>query len=219
MIAVVAGGLHGALSDQERILNVVIINRKTGLVYAVSRPFPLVVYGLITTISTQRLTRRCEYGLECNLKSFIFASPTTFLLAVRCDGYFAVEVYSIADHCDAQLDVIEPDLVATYQFPPFQKGGASSGSWDSFGKAYCGSIAHKLDPRPFVPNYESTIIYINRLYYGSPSCGVIRLNTFVQLSTFLSSVELYKQRKATGETSSMFLPWNAWGACFGPLLQ
>lgn len=39
MIAIVVGGLYGAVSDQNRSLRIIIVNRETGLVYAVSHPF------------------------------------------------------------------------------------------------------------------------------------------------------------------------------------
>lgn len=54
-------------------------------------------------------------------------------------------------------------------------------------------------------------MYVNRLYYGPSAGDTVRLNTFVLLSTFLSSVEHYRQRKTNGDASPIFLPWSSWG--------
>lgn len=142
--------------------------------------------------------------MEYTARTLVYASTTCFLLAVKQEGYFSIEVYSLEDCVivDA-LDVITPTHVATYQFPPLEKGTSSTGVWHALSVGRSGG----LDPAPYVPDTGSTIININRLYYGPTDS--IRTSCYVQLSTFLSALELYRRRK--DGSGPLFLPWSTWG--------
>ncbi|KAJ3551988.1 hypothetical protein NM688_g4393 [Phlebia brevispora] len=194
MLSIVAGGLYGEVSDQKRNIYVTIMSTETGLVYA-------------------QLTRCCEHGLEYNSKTFTFASETSFLLTVKYEGFFAIELYSIAQDI-AQTNgqnVVVPTHIATFQFPPLKKGFSSAGAWNPFNKSYTGGrvVTPKLGAQPFVHNQDSAIINVNRVYYGPSASEAIQVNCYIPLSAFLSPSELSTWR--TDPEGPLFIPWSEWG--------
>lgn len=102
-----------------------------------------------------------------------------------------------------------PVHVATYQFPSLKKGCSSTGSQNSFCRSATTGGAYSTQPLPFEPCSESAIVNINRLYFGTSTTA--RVNCFVQLSTFLSSIQRYRDDILRNSNEPIVISWDEWG--------
>ncbi|KAF7792422.1 hypothetical protein EIP86_003459 [Pleurotus ostreatoroseus] len=102
-----------------------------------------------------------------------------------------------------------PTHIATYQFPSLQEGIWSDGTLNTIYVSHSASLAREHSPLPFVPAPDFALIDFNRIYYGPTDQDSICISCYVQRTTFLSALELYRNR--TTSTDPLVFPWAAWG--------